>query len=320
MIKRLVILLSLLLPVFSVAAAQSEAWLTYQDPTAGFAFDYPSNAQLSRERAAEPGYASVFVVLPADSSGYQGYSVTVFANPDALPLSRFLIERRGFTSFGGQNLHFNEVDALRAVQGTALAETDAEVYWLPGDRVVVRIGLSMGSKGSIGPSPAAREAFDRAVSSFHLIPRVVATPITPTPEVTLQPDRPELTDEFISPYGLISTTTQYAEQWNIITSDTRYGVRNFSLSGSPRKCWNVTWPRMLHSGIDLYRLDGLDAANTELVAVADGSVAYYDPNYTSYPGRVVILSHPLSDGRVLYSMYAHLGSVLVTQGQVIARG
>ena len=74
------------------------------------------------------------------------------------------------------------------------------------------------------------------------------------------------------------------------------------------------------SAVDLYRLDGADAADTLLVAVADGTVAYYDPGYASYPGRVVILSHPLSDGRVIYSMYAHLGSVLVTQGQIVARG
>jgi murein DD-endopeptidase MepM/ murein hydrolase activator NlpD len=138
--------------------------------------------------------------------------------------------------------------------------------------------------------------------------------------VTLPPDRPELLDEFTSPFGAIATTSAYDTQWNIITNDTRYGVRNLSLPGSPRKCWNVTWPRMLHSGLDLYRLDGQDAAGTPLVAVADGMVAYYDPAYTSYPGRVVILRHPLSDGRMIYSMYAHLGSVSVTQGQVIARG
>jgi murein DD-endopeptidase MepM/ murein hydrolase activator NlpD len=211
---------------------------------------------------------------------------------------------------------------LRAVQGTALAGGDAETYWLPGDRVVVRISLYAGSDGSIGPSDAAQEAFDRAASSFRLIPREVAVPTTPTPTpaVTPLPDRPELTDEFISPYGAISTTTEYDEQWNILTSDSRYGVRNFSLLGTPRKCWNVTWPRLLHTGIDLYRLDGQDAADTLLVAVADGEVAYYDPSYASYPGRIVILRHLLSDGRTLYSMYAHLGSVLVTQGQPVTRG
>jgi hypothetical protein len=234
MIKRLFLLLgAALLPIFTVTAAQSDTWQTYRDTAAGFAFDYPLNAQLSVEQEASQGYASVFVALPEEGTGYQGYAVTVFANPDNLPLSRFLSERRGFASFGGQNVRFNAVEGLRAAQGTALAGGDAETYWLPGDRVVVRIGLYAGSDGSIGPSDAAREAFDRAASSFQLIPREVVVPITPTPAVTPPPDRPELTDEFISPYGAISTTTQYDEHWNIITSDSRYGVRNFSLAGTP---------------------------------------------------------------------------------------
>ena len=218
------------------------AWPTYQDAAAGFAFDYPAGAHVSLTQEASQGYTSVFVALPADGTGYQGYAVTVFANSDDLPLPRFLTERRGFASFGGQNLRVNGVDALRAAPDTSLAGDDAEVYWLRGQGVVVRLGLYAGDDKAIGPSEAARAAFDHAVSSFHLIPRVTAVPITPTP-VPPPADRPELADEFSSPYGVISTTTAYDEQWNIITSDTRYGVRNLSLPGSPRKCWNVTWPR-----------------------------------------------------------------------------
>ncbi len=319
MIKRLCLLLgAALLPFLGVATAASNARLTYRDVTAGFAFDYPADTQLNVEQETSQGYASVFVALPDDGSGYQGYAVTVFGNPGDLPLSRFLIEQRGFTTFGGQNLIVNEVPALRAAVGTALAGADAETYWLQGDGVVVRLGLYGGGDKSIGPSEAAQAAFDLAVSSFRLIPRESIVPITPTPAAIPLPDRPELSDEFSSPYGVISTTTAYADQWNVITNDTRYGVRNLSLTG--RKCWGVVWNRMLHSGLDLYRWDGQDAAGTPLVAVADGSVAYYDPGYTSYPGRVVILAHPLSDGRTIYSMYAHLGSVFVTEGQVIARG
>ncbi len=321
MIKRLLIFLgAALLPLLIGAAARSEAWQTYRDNTAGFAFDYPAGAHLSVEREASQGHASVFVALPDEGAGYQGYALTVFDNPGDLPLLRFLSERRGFTSFSGENLHINGGAALRAAQNSVLAGGEAEAYWLQGDRVVMKLGLYAGNGQSSGPSEAARAAFDRAVSSFHLIPRTAAIPITPAPALMPPRDRLELSAEFISPYGVISTTTAYAEQWNIVTNDTRYGVRNLSLPGSPRKCWNVTWPRMLHSAVDLYRLDGRDAANTTLVAAADGTVAYYDPGYTSYPGRVVILSHPLGDGRLLYSMYAHLGSVFVTQGQIIARG
>jgi hypothetical protein len=167
MIKRLVVLLgAALLPFFTAVAAQSDAWQTYRDAAAGFAFDYPVSARLSVGQEASQGYTSVFVALPEEGTGYQGYAVTVFANPDNLPLTHFLMN-------GGASLHsagrirFNAVEGLRAAQGTALAGGDAETYWLPGDRVVVRIGLYADSDGSTGPSDAAREAFDRAASSFR---------------------------------------------------------------------------------------------------------------------------------------------------------
>ncbi len=318
MTKRLVLLLAAgLFSLLLTAAARSTTWLTYQDRSAGFAFDYPADAHLSVEQEASQGFATVFVVLP--DAQYQGYAVTVFANPADLTLMRFLIERRGFTTFGGQNLSLNGITALRAAPGTALAGNEADVYWLRGEHVVIRLGLYAGNDNANGPSKAARAAFDQAIASFRLIPRQTPTAQPPTPAAP-QPASPQLSSQYLSPYGPISTTTQYAEQWNIITSDTRYGVRNFSLPNDYRRCWGVAWNRMLHSGIDLYRLDGADAANTQLVAVADGTVAYYDPSYASYPGRLVILSHPLSGGGVIYSMYAHLGSVYVTQGQIIARG
>ncbi len=201
MIKRLLILLgAALLPLFTAAAAQSEAWQTYRDAAAGFAFDYPAGAHLSVAQEASQGYASVFVALPEEGAGYQGYAVTVFANPDDLPLLRFLIERQGFASFGGQNLSINGAAALRAAPNTALAGGDAEAYWLAGDRVVVKLGLYAGSDQSGGPSEAARAAFDRAVSSFHLLPRDAAVqqalPSAPTPAATPPPEQPELANEF----------------------------------------------------------------------------------------------------------------------------
>ena len=184
----------MLLPFLVVVAAQSSAWPTYQDAAAGFAFDYPAGAHVSLTQEASQGYTSVFVALPADGTGYQGYAVTVFANADDLPLPRFLTERRGFAAFGGQNVRVNGVDALRAAPDTALAGEDAEAYWLRGQGVVVRLGLYAGDDKAIGPSAAARAAFDRAVSSFHLIPRVAAVPITPTPAAP-PADRPELADD-----------------------------------------------------------------------------------------------------------------------------
>ena len=230
----------MLLPFLLAAAAQSQAWPTYRDAAAGFAFDYPAGAHVSIEQEASQGYASVFVALPAEGAGYQGYAVTVFANPDDLALPRFLIERRGFASFGGQNLGINGVDALRAAPGTALAGDDAEAYWLRGAGVVVRLGLYAGRDRSIGPSKAAQAAFDRAVSSFRIIPREATIPITPPPAVTPLPDRPELVDAFSSPYGVISTTTAYDRSMEHHHQRHALWRAQFVADG-PRKCWGVTW-------------------------------------------------------------------------------
>ena len=116
MIKRLLIVWgAALLPFLIVAAVQSEAWQTYRDTAAGFAFDYPAGAHLSVEQEASQGHTSVFVALPDEGAGYQGYAVTVFANPGDRPLLRFLTERQGLASFGGQNVSINGVPALRRI-------------------------------------------------------------------------------------------------------------------------------------------------------------------------------------------------------------
>ena len=315
--SRLILFVLLSMPVLSVNAQPAE-WLTYSDPIAGYAFDYPTTAHLSAGLDATQGYNSVFVTLN-DERTYQGYSIVVFDNTDDLPLDRFLIERRGLDASAGQSVQVGRREALRAAQHTGLAGVDADVYWVDADRVVIRLGLYAGEDGSVEPSPVARAAFDRAITSFRLIPRsspVASTPVPARPSASAA-RASAVAEQFQSPFN-VPTTTAYETQWNVLTNDTRYGVRNLSLSG--RKCFGVAWNRMLHSGIDLYRLDGADAANTPVVAVADGWVAYYDPSYASYPGKVVILGHLLSDGRTLYSMYGHLGSVSVAQGQPVVRG
>jgi murein DD-endopeptidase MepM/ murein hydrolase activator NlpD len=317
LIKRLVQLLGLLLlPVLAVQA-QTDHWRVYSDASAGYAFEYPAQSHLSTGSDATQGYDSVFVALEDGTDNYQGYAVTVFDNANDLALDRFLIERRHFNSFGGQNLSVAGQPALRAARHTSLAGVDADVYWIKADQVVVRIGLYAGPEGSIEPSPESRAAFDRAISSFRLIPRAPASTPTIAPAPLPAAVEAAVADQFQSPFQ-IATTTAYDEQWNIITNDTRYGVRNLSLTD--RRCYGVVWNRMLHSALDLYRADGLDAAGTTVVAVADGQVAYYDPGYASYPGRVVIVRHRLEDGRDLYSVYAHLNSVYVAQNQPVSRG
>jgi murein DD-endopeptidase MepM/ murein hydrolase activator NlpD len=60
--------------------------------------------------------------------------------------------------------------------------------------------------------------------------------------------------------------------------------------------------------------------NTPVKAVANGWVDWYDSNYSTWPGRVVIIRHRLPDGSTIYSLYGHLGSVYVASGQEVTKG
>jgi len=282
--------------------AQTAAWQTYIDFAVGYAFEYPDTAQLRVEDDA------VYVTLN-EAPPYQGYALVVLDNAANLALDQFLSTRPVGDRF-----------KPTSVNGLAAAVNDAATtYWLTLDGAVIRLDLVAGNAGSIEPTPETQAAFDHALRSFRMLPRIPQ--LRPAPTATPAPSnlQPTMADQFQSPFNLPSTT-QYESQWDIITSDTRYGIRNLALPGTPRKCFNVTWPRLLHSGMDLYRADNVDATGLTVYAVADGQVAFYDPAYASYPGRVVILSHLLMDGRTIYSMYAHLGAVTVAQGQPVTRG
>jgi murein DD-endopeptidase MepM/ murein hydrolase activator NlpD len=307
--RLIAILIALVVAPTLIAAAQSSEWLTYADSIAGYAFEYPSNAHLSTGLDAAQGYNSVFVSIGAGQE-YQGYSIAVLNNADDLSLDRFLIEQLHFNTVQSKRLTLN---GLEAIQLPASAADQAEAYWVQLDRVVLKIELYRGD-GSIEITPDSRAAFDRVLATLRSIPH--ARLIAPT---SIEPNVPNIgiADQFQAPLDT-ATTIQYETQWNVITSDTRYGIRNLSLSG--RKCFGVAWNRMLHSAIDLYRLDGQSADGTSVVAVADGQVAYYDSGYASYPGHVVIVRHQLADSSILYSVYAHMNAVYIVQGQNVVRG
>ncbi len=307
--RLIAILIALIIAPTLIAAARSSEWLTYSDPIAGYVFEYPSNAHLSTGLDAAQGYNSVFVSIGAGQE-YQGYSIAVLNNVNNSSLDRFLIEQLHLNTAQSKRVNLNGLEAIRLL---ATAGDQAEAYWVQLDRVVIKIELYRGD-GSIEVSPESRAAFDRVLATLRSIPH--AQMIAPT---SIAPNGPNIgiADQFQAPLAT-ATTIQYETQWNVITSDTRYGIRNLSLSG--RKCFGVVWNRMLHSAIDLYRLDGQSADGTTVVAVADGQVAYYDSSYTSYPGHVVIIRHQLADSSIIYSVYAHMAAVHIVQGQNVIRG
>lgn len=303
MIKRVIVVLLMLAvwPIFAVQA-QTGNWLMYTDFAVGYAFEYPATARLGVEGEA------VYVTLNQQPP-YQGYALVVLDNPADTALDQFLATRPD-----------RELFKPTRVNGLDAAVNDAATtYWIKLNGAILKLDIVAGDNGSVEPTPETQAAFEHVLQSLRLLPR--RPQLLPTPMATSVPTnlQPATADQFQSPFNLPSTT-QYETQWDIITSDTRYGIRNLALPGTPRKCFNVTWPRMLHSGMDLYRADNVDATGLTVYAVADGQVAFYDSAYASYPGRVVIVSHVLEDGHTIYSMYAHLGSVAVYQGQLVARG
>jgi len=72
-----------------------------------------------------------------------------------------------------------------------------------------------------------------------------------------------------------------------------------------------------HAAEDWYQRGGTTAGEP-VYAVADGVVKYAAA--ANYPGDVVILEHLLPDNQIYYSMYGHMGSHLVNQGQSVTRG
>ncbi len=80
----------------------------------------------------------------------------------------------------------------------------------------------------------------------------------------------------------------------------------------------------VHHGDDLVNPTG-----TKIIAAADGTVVYAGDDLTreigkgtNYYGNLVILQHPFAspEGKPVYTLYGHMNSVAVTQGDVVKKG
>lgn len=125
-----------------------------------------------------------------------------------------------------------------------------------------------------------------------------------------------LADIFSMPLGYYDELA-YAPHPN-----TLYGIQNPGLNGMS-SCFGVDFGQLYHAGVDLYKLDGTSAADSEATAVANGIVIFAQD--VNYPGSVVIIKHddPFDDPnnpKPIYSVYAHLNNVYVSAGQAIMRG
>ncbi|HEY4691672.1 MAG TPA: M23 family metallopeptidase, partial [Anaerolineae bacterium] len=323
--KRPLGLIPLLVALAANAAASppSEGVATYTDAQAGYAIDYPAQAILASGLDAALGFNTVFISFPPGPNAdgeFAGVIITVFDNPDRTTIDVFARERFGLRRDAPGTVRSEWIGgtpALLAHRPSPLAGEHAAVALIEGDGVIIRIGLFGGGiDGPIEPPAQHYDWFNQIVHSIRRAPRKEP----PAQAAIVDPNaEPPAATTFQVPFN-VPVTTLYGEQYGVAISNTAYGVRNLGLEHR-RTCFGVDWPRLLHSGVDWFRSDGQYQTPTDVLAVADGEIAWYDPNYNTYPGKVVIVRHRLADGRDLYSMYAHLGpDVSVVQDQLVFRG
>ncbi|MBU0704771.1 MAG: M23 family metallopeptidase [Chloroflexi bacterium] len=150
-----------------------------------------------------------------------------------------------------------------------------------------------------------------------------ALPYTPwpTPPVAETFDFPLLPAEDYGPYAQGITGPQPV--------DTRYGAQNPAF-GDRSNCFRdsgggtVPFDQLYHAGVDLFALDGAgqvtwgQATHAPVHAVADGVVV--STIDAGAEGYIVIVEHLLADGSNVYSVYWHVSSVQVREGQPVTRG
>ena len=320
-VARLAVLLAALAPTM-FAAPVSSGISSYTDEQAGYAIDYPVQATLVAGLDAALGYNTVFIGFPSENGGeFTDVIITVHDNAGRAPVDVFARERLGLSRDAPGRVRgkwINGMPALLADRPSPLAGEDAAVALVEGDAVIIRIALSGGGvDGPIEPPPEHVDWFNQIVHSIRRVPRQAPQVQPPVAGPDAGPPPPATI--FQMPFS-VPVETYFAEQYGVAVTNTAYGVRNLGLEHR-RTCFGVDWPRLLHAGVDWFRVDQLFSTPTDVFSVADGVVAWYDPNYNNYPGKVVIVQHPLGDGRDLYSVYAHLGpDVSVTQGQIVFRG
>ncbi|MEZ4859843.1 MAG: peptidoglycan DD-metalloendopeptidase family protein [Caldilineaceae bacterium] len=323
----LVILCTLSNAALSPLAAQDATWQSYTSSDAGYTVQLPPDAQITESDDAALRYKILFVRLLGETSPlYQGVSILVIESdlsPEAYVAKAYAdagvdpqqaIRPTAPTTINGRA-------SLRLERDFVVGDGDKLTTLIAGDGVLYRINLFGGGKGgAIEPVPAAVTQYEAIVQSFQ----VLAAPHKPKPAAqrnVAPPATLTATDSFTYPLRS-AQGVNYGIPVGRVVADTRvewlgYGIRNLDQWGV--KCYGVDWSRMIHTGEDWYRLDGVSTAGAPVYAVANGVVVKHNPGI-SYPGNVVIIRHRLTDGRDIYSMYGHVTNVRVVEGQTVTLG
>jgi murein DD-endopeptidase MepM/ murein hydrolase activator NlpD len=305
--------LALLLPVSASGqeAGQGAEPTEYSDPQFSFSLEYPSDWLLVAGRVVDP-YTFVYEVrLLIPSLSQRAIIITV---QPAL----------GYDSmaWADQNLRAMDLDPQALLQEGRVKSIEIDqipamlvssthfpflAYFTHGG---YGFGMALqgdphhpeGEQGDAREASAAEtQAFMAVLSSFTFIapPR---PSIRPLPSgARLDDASPAMADVFRPPLDearLLQDYDVHPSWWKGMSS-----------------CFATQRANTWHAGEDWAA-----PAGTPVRAVANGIASWYDPAYSTYPGRVLVLQHQLADGNMVYSMYAHLGSVSVYLGQMVARG
>lgn len=304
----------------------ADSWQTYTSKDAAYTVDLPPEAVISESGDAALRYTMVTAFLPDSRSPLdQGVSILVI-DDDATP-KEYVAQAY---AEAGQPLssarrpaaptQINGRAALRLERDPVVGDANKFTTLIDGDGVLYRIDLFAGDDGGpTEPTSAIITLYDRIVRSF----RVLDVPLQARPAVQMAVAPAAIAVADVFTYPLRSGQgVNYGIPTGLIVADTHvewlgYGIRNFDQWGV--KCYGVDWSRMIHTGEDWYRLDGVSTAGAPVYAVANGVVAKHSPGI-SYPGNVVIIRHRLPDGRDIYSMYGHVNNVRVVEGQTVTIG
>jgi uncharacterized repeat protein (TIGR01451 family) len=291
----------------------SDGWETYRDPEFDFSTLYPSAWQLSEGRIVDP-YTYVWEVRftrPSDSE-YVSIAINVspLENPETADerLAK-KIEANGYSKTQMEEAGVVETITINGIQSVEarFQNNHSLMVVFVHDNFEYTFFLQQEPYVFSDPGALSQEdlvqneqIFETLVSSF--IPGD-KTPSLASKKIGSAARMPNAAtaDSFAYPVGY---------DWTFA-----YGAHPTFWSGQYSDCFQTDKQNLFHAGQDRGK-----PANTTVSAVANGQVYWYDSGYATYPGRVVIIQHTLSNGSTVFSMYGHLGTVAVYSGQEVTKG
>jgi len=169
---------------------------------------------------------------------------------------------------------------------------------------------------------AVRRSFSNLLLLFTLAAAVVivgvvlwkAPPSYQDVDVPLAGGNPDHRFHFLSAW-------QMAEIPRAVRFDLPMGSEHGGLVYNAQKFWEMNAKRGgRHTGDDL---NGIGGMNTDLgdpvYSTADGLVLYAGEPSPGW-GKLIVVAHRATDGRILHSMHAHLDRMDVARGALVARG